>query len=197
MKTQANYIYVLSLILLLMIGCGNPFETRTPESPDSEQLVCEPAISPQMVLENLIDAYEYQSLECYMQLFDSTFVFEADPYEREGTLGYLYRDWEINIEINVTQSLFEQVSLEDGITLILTSVPDKPDPPEPHLSATLYRNYTLALDYPQSQIPPAAPAQGIAIFALTENQRGFWQITHWEDQRQNTIDWGAIKGIFR
>ncbi len=194
---QAIFVIISTLFFLILSGCGNPFETRTAQPPSQNQSKWEQPVSPHNVLLNFKNAYEEQSIENYLQSLDSTFVFEADPFEREGTSGDIYENWDFEVEAEVTRSLFTTFSL-GSIRLDFIDIADKPDPPDPSISTIIYREYVLSINDQNSSIPPTNPAQGTAILTLIENEYGFWQISYWEDSRtEDTIDWGAVKGEFR
>lgn len=193
-KRQANFVPML-LVIIGFSACSNPFETRTPTPPNEDPFTWEQPVSPQIVLTNLKHAYEGRHLENYQQCLDTTFIFEADPFERDGPLGNLYTNWTFEVEQDVTQAIFEAIEA-GGISLFFSRLPDRDDDISGR-TAILYRMYALELTPPQPNPPFETSAQGIAIFTLIEDDAGFWKIQYWQDQRTNTVDWGAVKGSFR
>ena len=188
-------IFILFILIQFSYGCWNPFETRKAEKPSDSDTMWDQPEKPTIVISNFQKSYQNRNLAFYIENFSEDFEFIADPHEKNGPNSNLYENWDKSAEESVTSLIFERYANE-FISLTFINLPDEPDPVAPTGSATLYRKYTLSITNSE-YTPPESPAEGIAIFEMTENTNGYWTISRWTDQRQETADWGEFKANFR
>ena len=75
MKFLKKYTFTPAVLLLLNIGCFNPFAPELDNSLDLSNVITEQQ-SPEEVLENFSFAYTFKDSLLYSNVLDESFVFE-------------------------------------------------------------------------------------------------------------------------
>ena len=192
------------LILLLFTGCDGIFGTREPEPPndDVSRSLWQQPTSPEIVLENLKNAFLERNEENYLRsLTDSTsservFLYIPDreaAAENPGT----FEGWGLNEERAYINLLFSETSLPGGV-LSLLEFSRFEEPSIPSDSALFEEVYELELEHTLENVP--TKMRGIAKFRMARNSDGSWSIYRWEDltfsSDDDTLDlptWSELK----
>jgi hypothetical protein len=190
---------VLPLLLLVILGCSDPFSSRESEPPVGDNGTFIQPVTPQIVLFNLENAYKEFIVTNYMMCLDSNFFFKYDFVIRqidERDSGWYYSE-----ELRLIESSFNSL-LADSATLISLSLSPLIDQQDQAFDTTaiLYRSYILIhINAISDSTADTTEYLGTSIFTLIENEQGLWSIIHWEDQHQNTNipSWADYKNGYR
>jgi len=200
-------LYPLSLVLLIPLACSF-FEPRIPEYPEEPSYQWYDPYFPSAVLANLKSTFEAHNIT-YMQCFDSTYVFQADPQdtlEYGGSLGF--SNWDYAVEYNVMDTVFGIAISAGGsypedslVSMELIVMPDYPDDTAPSDSTIMYREYEIVVAGSE-YCGWDSPAMGYAKIHLIESDYGLWSIRVWEDYRLESpgdtlLTWGVAKANYR
>ena len=180
--------FIISLILIAITYCTNPFSTRNPEKPDSGNQVYENATEPKIVLDNLIMAIKEKNVNEYKKIFASetvghSFTFEPEPSLIENFVGkWTIQDEEsyftnlvssssgnypiLNLSFNVSEYSFTPVVSGSESDSVRTNNMQYILTVNPGDSTTIYKGNTE-----------------FKLFRSKIDQ--FWYIYHWKD---NAID---------
>lgn len=180
--------FIISLIIITITYCTNPFSTRNPEKPDSGNQVYENATEPKIVLDNLIMAIKEKNVNEYKKIFASetvgySFTFEPEPSLIENFVGkWTIQDEEsyftnlvssssgnypiLNLSFNVSEYSFTPVVSGSESDSVRTNNMQYILTVNPGDSTTIYKGNTE-----------------FKLFRSKIDQ--FWYIYHWKD---NAID---------
>lgn len=174
----------VALWVSLLVGCSL-FEPRQPEPPTGQEGRWNAPVSPGVVISNLEYAFEDQNIENYMTAFASDFVFTADDRDTLLFPSGTFSDWDYSVEREVAARIFDDA---DWIDLAFTdSLVDSTAE-----RADFYENYEFTVS---AQNP--IYGRGLALFYLRREEDGYWAVFEWRDFRQDTTDWGVLKGTYR
>jgi len=196
-------LFIVLAIGLLSAGClKNPFATRDSELPAGTSGTWETPATPEVVLINLLFAYNEKNIQNFQLCLSDQFVFSApeDSIEAEAQgNGYLFHDWFKDVELATTQNIFSTFS-ESGryLDLILSSSTDYPDSLGDTL-AVIYRNYILRVVESDSLGVDTTLIEGLAGFGLSQTQFNWWSIDFWQElpSTRSELDWGDFKAEYR
>ncbi len=193
MKFHRNALWGVTLVLSILFtaGCDSPFN---PDMRKPMETVTNPiAVSPEIALQNLQNAYNTQNIDLYKQCLSESFTFvlvssESTEIGIDMDGDGLKDDWwGYDEEVEYHENLFVYGS-SDGrtpppynISLTLQVPPDsiwsysQIDDETYNLIIPCY--FDLRLSYESSEIV----SNGYARFFLTEDE-GVWKITRWQDE---------------
>jgi hypothetical protein len=190
---------VLLFLLLVILGCSDPFSSRESEPPIGDNGTFIQPVTPQIVIFNLENAYTENIVTNYMMCLDSNFFFKYDfvilPIDEQDS-GWYYTEELRLIESSFNSHLADSASI---FRLSLNPLIDQQDQAF-DTSAILYRSYTLIhINNISDSTADTTEYLGTSIFTMIENQQGLWSIIHWEDQHQNTNipSWADYKNGYR
>ncbi len=197
-------LYPIILIILVAVsGClKNPFDTRGGQQPAGATGSWETPATPEVMITNLMYAYNEKNIQNYQDCFDSGFVFSAfeDSIEAEAQgNGYLFQFWDKAVEITTTENIFTTFSQNGNyLDLTMSISSDNPDNIGDTL-AVLYRNYTLTIIKSDSLQIDTTEAEGLASFTLNQSSLNLWTIYLWEEipSGRSGYDWGDFKAEYR
>jgi len=181
--------------------CQSPFSTREAEPPLSTVINWIPPTDPRLVLENLTNAIQNCNVAYYIRCMNDQFRFKADENElsSHNPDAWKYKDWDFQVEQEVITRMFnlfrDTVRVDNQVIEMDLTRTDQADIESPHDSTRIYRSYQINLYHSYPEYPTVT--KGTFIFILQEDAGGFWSISGWEDIKQDTLDWGAFKGMFR
>jgi len=197
----------LALAIAVALSCSL-FDPRSPQYPEEPPYQWYDPYFPSTVLANMKSTFEAHHM-AYMQCFDSTFVFVADPQDTlEYGGGLQFGDWDYDVEYYVMDAMFGVAASaassypEDSLaSLTLIPMPEYPDEPAPADSTTVYREYEIVI----AGSPWCGwdnPATGYAQIYLIETSYGLWYVSRWEDFRvessgDSLYTWGVAKANYR
>jgi hypothetical protein len=180
--------FIISLIIITITYCTNPFSTRNPEKPDSGNQVYENATEPKIVLDNLIMAIKEKNVNEYKKIFASetvghSFTFEPEPSLIENFVG----KWTIQDEESYFTNLVSSSSGNYPILNLSFNVSEYSFTPlisgsESDSVRTNNMQYILTVNPGDS----TTIYKGNTEFKLFRSKIDqFWYIYHWKD---NAID---------
>lgn len=195
-------INVLWLIILAAgLTCESPFSTREAQPPLSNVINWLPPTDPRLVLENLCNAIQNCNVAYYIRCLHDQFTFVADENEvsNHNPDAWKFKDWNFQIEQEVMTRMFnlfrDTIRVDNQTIEMSLDRTEQADIESPHDSTRLYRDYEIRIYHSYPEYPTLL--KGTSIFIMKEDAGGFWSISTWEDIKRDTLDWGALKGIFR
>jgi hypothetical protein len=198
-----RYLLLITILLVSLSGCAkNPFSTRKSEPPAGTVGTWETPASPEIVIRNLLYAYNEKIMPNYQSCLADNFVFSA----REDSLaaeahgnGSAYYGWNKQVETQTAQNIFSTFGISGRhLDLILSESPDNPDSLG-DTTAVLYRQYLIRIIAADSTRVDTTMAQGTATFHLNQAMLNLWSIYYWEDLplTSGSYDWGKLKASYR
>jgi len=197
-------ILAFSLVAYLIItACAkNPFSTRDTESPLGSTGTWETPQSPEIVIRNLLFAYNEMNIANYQLCFSRNFVFSSPEDSIDAANSGrpdLFADWDMQAEIGTAANIFTTFSGADSLSLYLSFSSTQPDLVEDS-TAIIYRNYILRIiaGHNGGEVDTLT-AQGRATFHLAQEQLYWWTVQWWEDKpiSAGAYDWGDFKAEYR
>lgn len=189
---------VLLFICLFFWSCENPFATRNPEPPVTNQSQWIQPTSPIYVIINLQNAIAERNIANYLQCLADTSVaskqysFYPEPAVANANPG-LFARWSKQQESNYLQQLNAFLPKDSTASVTFerlneTSLQD---------SVILLQNYKLKVHYkcPAGDCP--RDMQGQAEFRLVRSADDFWYIYRWSDfATGDEPTWSELKAKF-
>jgi hypothetical protein len=197
-----KYLVLGTALVAVAFSCvKNPFSTRDTEPPQGQIGTWETPQSPDVVIRNLLFAYNEMVIINYERCFSDSFAFSAPEDSIDAANGGrpdLFSDWGKAIEVGTATNIFATFSGADSLSLFLNFAPSSPDLIEDS-TAILYRNYTLRILSGHGGSVDTLIAGGTATFHLMQEQLNWWTIRWWEDKpiQAGIYDWGDFKAEYR
>jgi hypothetical protein len=191
------------LIAFAIGGClKNPFATRHGEDPVGVTGTWETPAAPETAIRNLLYACNEKIVQNYQSCLSDNFVFSTPEdsirAESQGS-GYLYYNWDKNVEILTAQNIFSTYG-SSGHQLFLSMLqsPNNPDSIGDTI-AVIYRQYVMRLIVADSIGIDTTTASGLATFRLNQAQFDLWSIYFWQDLPDTVggYNWGQFKAMYR
>lgn len=203
----SGFIILLSFFLVLNLcfsGCKNPFKTRKSPPPVISEGTWETPARPDIVIQNLLYAYNERIIGNFNQCLLDSFLFSAPEDSLDAAnqgRTDLFANWDRSVEISITTRIFDNSRLNpDSFSYVLSfhSIPPVPDDIGDSL-ASLSREYELLFLNGKAEPPETTLAQGIATFLMKQTSLNWWSIYFWKDipSAANTDDWADLKAKFR
>lgn len=198
------FLLLLLTLILLFCGCKNPFKTRSSPPPESREGTWESPALPEIVIENLLNAYNEMIIDNFSECLSDSFLFSAPEDSIDAAnLGrpWLFANWNRDAEIKVTENIFKTFGQNPdsaGLVLSLESSPSYQDE-EGDTASVLYRHYELVLYGPEGSGPKATLIEGTAAFHMEKTPLGLWSIYFWREllPAADQQDWADFKANFR
>lgn len=184
------------LMALLILGCKNPFATRSAEPPSVRRGTWEDPTFYDAVLRNLESSYNEQIIDNFTDCLKEDFHFFPDP-EDDAQYPGIFDDWGREEEIDVTRSIFSSGTSAAFIDLALVDSTIEINFYPSGDTVTAEVIYDLTVD--QDKISAPQHMAGRAIFFIFEGTGGIWKVFRWEDSKVDFPDsssWGELKAIF-
>ena len=179
------------MLLLFIKGCGI-FDTRSPEPPNNIRSTYLPPTTPEIVLENLSFAILEKNSENYLKCFAiSNYKYIPDS-KSQLTWGELFINWNRQSEKNYLDILISNTNNSSTSALFLDN---KNFTLINSDSATFNAEYIVVfqhrLNFPKSAV-------GNITLYLSADENNLFNISRWEDFRQNDTDytWSELKANF-
>jgi hypothetical protein len=185
----------VALLIFLLLGCENPFATRTADPPSVRRGTWEDPTFYDAVLRNLENSYNEQVIDNFTDSISDSFRFFPDPEDRAKYPG-IFDVWGFEQESDVTHAIFSSGS---GAFIDLALA-------DSTLESTFYPSgdtvraeviYELMVD--QDKVTAPRHMAGRAIFHIYEGSGGVWKVYRWEDSKAEFPDsssWGELKATF-
>ena len=177
--------HLLLILSILFFGCDSLFGTREAEDPKENvgRSLWQQPTSPDIVLENMSNAFLERNSENYMQsLTDSShservFVYIPDQETAINNPG-TFDNWTLEDERRYINLLFSESSLPTG-ALALLEFEEFVEPSIPSDTATFEEVYDLDINHQLENVPTRM--KGIARLRMAKDFSGNWSIYRWED----------------
>ena len=189
-----KFIIIYILLSLVFTGC-DLVQTRNAESPNQPRSNYEQAVTPQMLVSNLINSLNDKDVQNYINcLVDSAFSGKKFLFSpSSGALSqypFLITDWNLKDEEQYLQNLITKVSPQSPITLSLSNELYSP------LGDSLVYTATYSISVPNEESEPA-DYQGDLRFNMVRDDRSVWVIYFWQDTKSTGLpSWSELKGKF-
>jgi hypothetical protein len=193
---------IILIPTLLLSGClKNPFATRNSQEPAGSTGTWETPATPEVVLLNLLFAYNEMNIQNYQLCFSDDYVFSASQdsieAEAEGN-GYLFAFWNKSVEVSATENMFTSFAADDSSSFFLSLNPssDYPDSIGDSL-AVLYREYVIAISTVNQSVPDTI--QGLTSFSVSRSLFNWWSIYLWSEipTGGSSYRWADFKAEYR
>ena len=185
-------IIVILLLLFTLFSCSL-FETREPENPEGDATIFIPPTTPNIVIENFLEAFNKKSIENYYACF-SRYNFDFSP-TNEVLVRYssIFQEWNINSERQYFLSLTTNLQNEAKPNLIFT---DAEFVSLSNDSAVFVANYFINCIFLDINI--SSKYTGRINLTIKNEKNGEWAITNWKDFRNNDTNntWSYLKASF-
>jgi hypothetical protein len=183
------------LLILLLLGCENPFSTRSADPPSVRRGTWEDPSFYDAVLRNLENSYNEQIIDNFTDSISDDFIFAPDP-EDDAQYPGIFDEWGYEQERDVTISIFSSGSGSFiGLNLVDTTMAANFYPSGDTVRAEVV--YSLSVD--QDTVSAPRHMAGRAVFFVSEGAGGIWKIYRWEDSKADFPDsssWGELKAVF-
>lgn len=179
------------MALLFIKGCGI-FDTRSPEPPNNIRSTYLPPTTPEIVIENLSFAIQEKNSENYLKcIAQSDYTYIPDS-KSQLTYGQIFLNWNRQSEKNYLDILVSNTNNASTSVLFLDN---KNFTLINSDSATFNAEYIVVfqhrLNFPKSAV-------GNMTLYLSADENNLFNISRWEDFRQNDTDytWSELKANF-
>lgn len=198
-------------------GCSNPFAPPGGGNGNGGDIQYKIRTTPDNVLYNLRQAYEYMNAEEYLDCLADGFTFHLSEDDWQG--GELPQTWDKAEETRIHNNMFAEESDVEDIALILTDMIEPAfdqgaDPEDPADDRWEYKEAVDLRVTVGGDLTYLATAPALYVFQRDIDQTGpdgeeLWEIIDWfdlGDERsqgydpapdERMISVGALKGLYR
>ncbi len=187
-----GFFLIIITFSILFTGCGI-FETRQTEDPVTIRSTFVPPTTPELVIDNLSFSVLEKNSDNYSKcLSDDNYIYSPDS-KSLLTYGEIFAGWTKISEKRYFDALISRTDVSATSVLfldneILTLI--NPD------SAIFSAEYIIVFQHNLTNIPKSA--KGNMTVYLSPDQNDLFNISRWEDYRQNDTDftWSELKANF-
>lgn len=188
----------MSVIFCVGVLSCNLFKTRTPEEPSEQSSNYTPPTTPELVFQNMVNAFHDVNSVNYLSSFADTvnsnfvFTFEPNPQARVRYSSSFDR-WTKLSEQQYFLALQSKLQIGTSPVLEFLTLAQQGIASD---SIQYEATYRITLPHTQSNIP--SQVHGSAQFFLVADRKRNWVIRRWDDfaQNQNDSTWSDLKGLF-
>jgi len=187
---------IILFSFLLLAGC-DIFNTRDAEQPNQPRSNFVPAVKPEDVINNFINALKDLNVENYLAcLTDSSFSereFRFDPSSTAlSQFPIMAQGWGKKEEQQYFINIKNKIPEDKQITLTLT----KELFGSPQGDSLIFTaSYSLNVPHNDPDIPMIF--EGELNFSMARDSRSVWTIYYWRDSKSNDFPvWSELKGRF-
>lgn len=189
-----KYTFKYIILGLLISGC-DLLQTRDAQPPNQPRSNYQQAVSPEILISNLINSFKDKDVQNYIScLVDTSFStarFNFSP--SSGAVAqypFLSSGWSIRDEEQYFNNVITKVTEGSQITLSLTNEQYSPQ------GDSLIYSATYSLNIPNDQAEPK-DYQGDLRFTMIRDNRSVWVIYYWQDTKSTSLpSWSELKGKF-
>lgn len=180
-------ILAIFSLTFILISCSL-FETRTPQEPDQTNQNFPPAVSPQILIDNFIKAFNQKNIVAYTNCFSEVPKYQFIPSaDALNIYPGIFDDWEIEDEKSFANNLFNKFLQETNPNLVLSN----PSYSSPNPDSTLFLSgYQCEINSTENAINQIY--SGRLQFTLVKNQKGTWAISRWIDLKSGAKEIPSI-----
>lgn len=183
------------VLILFLLGCENPFATRSAEPPSIRRGTWEDPSFYDAVLRNLQNSYNEQIIDNFTDSISEDFLFAPDPADDVEYPG-IFEDWGFEEERDVTRSIF---SSGTGAFIQLALLDTTMEVSFYASGDTVRAEVIYDLSVDQDKVAAPKHLAGRVVFYISEKFGGIWEIYRWEDSKADFPDsssWGKLKAVF-
>jgi hypothetical protein len=189
-----KFVFLNILLAIVFTGC-DILQTRNAEPPNQPRSTYQQAVSPEILISNLVNSLKDKDVQNYINSFvDSSFTnarFYFFP--SSGAVSqypFLSDNWSIQNEEQYFNNMITRVTEGSPITLSLTNEQYSPQ------GDSLIYTATYSLNIPNNQSEPK-DYQGDLRFTMIRDSRSVWVIYFWQDTKSTNLpSWSELKGKF-
>jgi hypothetical protein len=186
--------YFAVIFLLLLLGGCDLFQTRDAQKPDQPRSNYQIAVTPDLLIQNLINSLKDVNLQNYLACFSDT-SFSGKSYLFYPSIGAasLYPSfaspWDKKNESAYFTNLISRIPSGVPVTLVITNTNSS----QLGDSIIYSASYTLNIPFTDSSIPSLY--QGDLKFSMIRDSRLVWSIYLWLDIKSTqSPSWSELKG---
>jgi hypothetical protein len=186
--------YFAVIFLLLLLGGCDLFQTRDAQKPDQPRSNYQIAVTPDLLIQNLINSLKDVNLQNYLACFSDT-SFSGKSYLFYPSIGAasLYPSfaspWDKKNESAYFTNLISRIPSDVPVTLVITNTNSS----QLGDSIIYSASYTLNVPFTDSSIPSLY--QGDLKFSMIRDSRLVWSIYLWLDIKSTqSPSWSELKG---
>lgn len=184
---------VIILLLFLAVSC-DIFETRDAESPDQSRSNFQPATSPEILIQNLIDSFADKNVVNYQNSFVTglsnrvfTFVPSSTALSR---FQNLWQTWNIDAEVQYFNNM--KTSVPDELPVLLSGLSLSPESFSIFGDSLKY-NSEYFISVPQINSEPLIFQGNLELSMI--NVSTVWLVYFWKDNAiEDNPSWSDLKG---
>jgi len=187
-------ILVLPLLLLLS-GC-DLLTTRDAQSPGNPRSNYELPVTPQILIQNLVNSFQDRNVENYLSCFSNP-AFSEKKFQFIPSSGAaaqfpsLTDSWDLKSEDQYFRNMISKMEGDLPATLVFSNPAYSPQGDSLVLDAL----YSLNVPHNQQDLP--TNFQGEVRFYMVRDSRSTWAIYYWQDNKNSTLaSWSELKGRF-
>jgi hypothetical protein len=184
----------ISLILLGLIAGCDLFSVRDAQPPDQPRADYQQAVTPEILISNLINSIKDKSTENYLASFASPsftnreFKFSASS-SASSQFPSLSDNWGVSNEEQYFNNLKTKVDANITITLTLSNESSSPQ------GDSLFYSASYFLNVPSNSSEVPQNYQGELRFNMVRDSRAVWVIYYWQDTKNSNLpSWSELKG---
>lgn len=188
-------ILIVISFLLFLSGC-DMFTTRKAALPSQPRADFQQAITPEIVIQNLINSFKDKNVQNYLACFsDSAFTAKKFVFfPSTGTISkfpsFSY-GWNKKNEEQYFNNMISRVTENLPIVLKLSNVSTSP------MGDSLIYTASYFLNVPNNDAGIPDNYQGDLQFKMTIDSRSVWSIYYWQDSKNSSLPtWSELKGRF-
>lgn len=183
------------LFALLISGC-DLFTTRSAESPSQSRSDYQQAVTPDLLISNLINSLKDLNVQNYLSCFsDSSYSQKVFTFSAASSALSQYpslsESWGKKNEEAYFNNLKSKVTSNLSITLTLSDVSESPQ------GDSLVYMASYFLDVPTNDKTLPQNYQGTLTFNMIRDSRSVWSIYYWQDSKTSSVNlptWSELKG---
>lgn len=187
-------LLIFTLISFLFTAC-DLFLTREAELPDQARSNFQVATEPEIVIQNLTNAFTDKNVQNYISCFlDSSFSDKKFSFQPSGEVisqyPFLSENWSIDDEQRYFNSLTSGINADFPLSLSFN------DESFVRSGDSVIYSATYSISLPVSE-PEVSSYQGSLQFYLIPDDRAVWVIYYWLDIKLTGVaSWSELKGRF-
>ena len=184
------------LISCFLVACSL-FETRKHEDPDGNNSLFVPPTTPDIVIDNFIEAVRSKNADNYNSCFAQANYLFIPSSDAAAKFPSLFENWQTNNERSYLLALATALGRSNDIHLVFEKRSFETISSD---SAILITNYYLNYNLQNTAFP--TQYEGRAAFTLIPVQGGLWAISRWQDyaiasSNDSTYEtWSNLKAYF-
>jgi hypothetical protein len=185
--------YLIYILLLFLAVSCDIFETRVPEPPDQSRTNYQPAVEPEILIQNLINSFADKDVVNYQSSFvtgvsNRTFIFIPSG-SALARFQDIWPGWNIDAEVQYFNNMKTSVPDELSISLLLSKLPES------------FSRFGDSLKYSSEYFISVPQINGESLIFQGNlelsmiNANTVWLIYIWKDNAiEDNPSWSDLKG---